>query len=76
MRKIAEVIPGADYLITVRFDNNYAVIIDMKQKLYTARFSELRNKEVYNSATTDGKSILWPGGMSIAITEIKEFIKK
>lgn len=76
MGKITEVILGEDYLVTVRFDNNHSVTIDMNKKLYTARFSELRNMELFNSAKTDGKSILWPGGISIAINEIMEFIKK
>jgi len=76
MRKITEVILGEDYLVTARFDNNHSVTIDMKKKLYTARFSELRNKELFESAKTDGKSIFWPGWISITINEIMEFITK
>lgn len=77
MGKITELILAEDYyLVTVRFDNNHTVTIDMKKKLYTARFSELRNKELFKSAKTDGKSILWPGGLSISINEIMDFITK
>jgi len=76
MRKITEVILSANYLVTVRFDNNQSVNIDMKEKLYTVRFSELRNEQVFNAARTDGKSIHWPGGLSIAISEIMEIITK
>jgi len=76
MRKITEVILSANYLVTVRFDNNQSVNLDMKEKLYTLRFSELRNEQVFNAARTDGKSIHWPGGLSIAISEIMEIITK
>jgi hypothetical protein len=50
------------------------VTIDMKKKLHTARFSELRNKQVFNEARTDGHSVNWPGGISIAISEIMEMV--
>jgi hypothetical protein len=76
MSKITAVVPCADYLLTVRFDNNHAVTMDLKEKLYTARFSELRNKLVFNTAKTDGKSVYWPGGISIAISEIMEIVTK
>lgn len=76
MGKIIEVICEADYTLTVRFDNSHSVTIDMKKKLNTARFSELRNEQVFNAAKTDGKSIHWPGGISIAISEIVEIITK
>lgn len=76
MRKIKEVVLGSDYQVTVHFDNNHSVTIDMNTKLHTARFSELRNRQVFNAARTDGKSIHWPGGISIAISEIMEIVTK
>lgn len=76
MGKIKEIVIGADYQVTVRFDNNHSVTIDMNTKLHTARFSELRNKQVFNAARTDGKSIHWPGGISIAISEIMEIVTR
>lgn len=76
MGKIAEVILGADYLATVRFHNSHSVTIDMKKKLHTVRFSELRNEQVFYAAKTDGKSIYWPGGISITISEIMEIATK
>lgn len=76
MGKIKEVVLGADYLVTIRFENSHSVTIDMSTKLHTARFSELRNKQVFNAARTDGKSIHWPGGISIAISEIMEIVTK
>lgn len=42
MGKIKEIVIGADYQVTVRFDNSHSVTIDMSTRLHTARFSELR----------------------------------
>lgn len=72
--KILQVLPGADYCIIVRFSNSHAVTLNMKSKLRTARFSELSSPEVFELATTDGKAILWGGGISIAISEIIEMV--
>lgn len=72
--KIVEVIPSTDYLVTIRFDNSYSVTIDMKKKLHTVRFSELIDEQLFFLVKADGKAIVWPGGISIAISEIMEMI--
>ena len=76
MRKIVKVDIGADYLITIHFDNGHSLTIDMKKKLQTVRFSELRDEEVFKVAKTDGKSVIWPEGISIAISEIMEIVAR
>ncbi|MBP2628246.1 MAG: hypothetical protein H6Q69_132 [Firmicutes bacterium] len=76
MRRIVEVNVSAEYLVTIHFDNAHSVTIDMKKKLQTARFSELRDEKVFNAAKTDGKSVHWPGGISIVTSEIMEIVTK
>jgi len=76
MAKITQVTPGAGYVLTVRLDNNSVVSIDLKKKLRTVRFSELRDKEVFKGAKTDGKMVYWPGGLSIDVDEILEIANK
>jgi hypothetical protein len=76
MMKIAKVVPNAEHCITVSFDNNHSMILDMKLKLHTARFSGLRSDQVFAAAKTDGKSIHWPGEVSISISEILEIVTK
>lgn len=76
MAKITSVIPGDEYLLTVRLDNNNSVTIDLKKKLLTIRLSELRNKAVFRAAKTDGKVVYWPGGFSLGIDEILEIAGK
>ncbi len=74
--KIFKVVSAADYCITICFDNNHSVTLDMKGKLQTARFSGLRNEQVFRAAQTDGKSVHWPGGTSMAVSEIIELVGK
>ena len=76
MEKITNVIIGEEYQLTIQFDNNQSVTIDMKSKLYTARFSELRNKQLFYMVKTDGKLVYWPDGLSLSINEIMENITK
>lgn len=74
--KIIKAVPADDYCITVFFDNNHAVTLDMKGKLKTVRFSGLRSEQVFRAAQTDGKSLHWPGGISMAASEILELVAK
>jgi Protein of unknown function (DUF2442). len=76
MGKITAVIPGDDYFLTVRLDNNSAVTIDLKKKLFTVRFAELRDKAAFRAAQTDGKAVYWPGGLAVDLDEIMEIAKK
>lgn len=74
--RIADIRTSTDYLITVYFDNQHTAIIDMKQKIHTARFSELSDCTLFSSAKTDGRAILWPNGTSISTSEILEILGK
>jgi hypothetical protein len=76
MGKIIEVIAGDDYLLTVRLENNNIIILNMKKKLHTIRFSEIRDRKVFGLAATDGKAIYWPGGLSLTLNEIMEIAVK
>ena len=76
MEKITEVILGEEYQLTIRFDNHQSVSIDMKNKLHTARFSEIRNKQRFDMVKTDGKLVYWPDGISLSISEIMENVAK
>lgn len=74
--KILTVTPTDDYHIVVCFDNHQSVILDMSEKLLTLRFSGLRNKQTFGAVHTDGKALYWPGGISIASSEVIELILK
>jgi len=67
---IISVQPMENYLMEVRFDNGNAVILDMKSKIQTARFWQLRDKKLFEVATTDGTSIRWNEFTEIYVGEI------
>lgn len=72
--RIVNVTPETEQRITVHFDNHHSVTLDMKGRMHTIRFYGLKNEAVFAAATTDGKSIHWPGEVSIAISEILELV--
>lgn len=74
--KITKAVPADDYCITVWFDNNHSVTLNMKEKLKTIRFASLRREQVFRAARTDAKSLHWPGGISMAVSEILELARK
>jgi hypothetical protein len=76
MGKIMAVIPGDNYRLTVRLDNNNAVTIDLKRKLFTVRFAELRDEAAFRAAATDGEFVYWPGGLAVDLDEIMELAKQ
>lgn len=76
MARIAEVTAGDDYLLTVRLDDGGTVTVDLKRKLFAARFSELRDRQVFAAARSDGKAVHWPGGLSLAVGELMEMAAK
>lgn len=73
---ITEVFPGDDYVLTVRLDNHQDVTIDFTKKLRTLRFGELRTPENFRSAKTDGRSVYWPRGLALNLSEIMELATK
>lgn len=76
MPSIVTIQPLDRYLIEVRFDNGSTIILNMAGKLHTARFRQLRDKKLFESATTDGGSIRWNDLIEISTTEIFEIAKK
>lgn len=76
MGKITAVISGEDYLLTVRLDNGSSVTVDLKKKLFSVRFAELRDEKIFRAAATDGKTVYWPGGLSLDLGEIMEIAAK
>lgn len=67
--------PLEGYRMEVRLDNGNVVILNLESKLRTARFRQLRDKRLFDSATTDGDSIRWNDLVEISITEILEMLQ-
>lgn len=69
---IISVQPLRNFMIQVGFDNGTIVTLNMEHKLNTIRFQQLRDRELFCSAGTDGYSIKWNEFIEISITEIFE----
>lgn len=69
---ITSVQPMRNFMIKVGFDNGTIVTLNMEHKLNTMRFQQLRDRELFCSAVTDGYSIKWNEFIEISITEIFE----
>lgn len=76
MEKITRIVTAPGYQVYVYFENNDIIILDLKEKINTVRFSDLRKLNRFIAASTDGRAVIWPGGISISIGEIKELAKK
>lgn len=76
MARIAGITAGDNYLLTVRLESGGTVTVDLQRKLFTARFSELRDRQVFAAARSDGKAVHWPGGLSLAVGELLEIAAK
>ncbi len=69
---ITSVQPMSNFKIKVKFNNGTVLTLDMKYKLKTIRFQQLRDKGIFCSAITDGYSIRWNEFVEISVTEIFE----
>ncbi len=67
--------PMENYRMEVEFSNGSIVILNLENKLHTIRFSALRDRKLFESATTDGISILWNKMLEISATEVFEIAK-
>lgn len=74
MKKIVSVIAVGNDQIRINFDNDESLLLDMKGKLLTARFSDLQDASRFTAVKTDGRSMFWPGDVSISINELMELI--
>lgn len=70
MSHIKNVIPRKDFKIEVQLDNASTIILNLKDKLETARFGLLSDRSFFSLATTDGNYIKWLDKVEISISEL------
>jgi hypothetical protein len=61
-----------NYLIKVELNDGKTLILNLAYKLNTIRFQQLKDKELFKSATTDGYCIHWNELIELSNTEIFE----
>lgn len=72
MSKIKNVQPMENYLIKVELNDGKTLILNLAYKLNTIRFQQLKDQELFKSATTDGYCIHWNELIELSTTEIFE----
>lgn len=69
--KIAKAKCADGYQLEIYLDNGDRISYDLKPKIVTARFQELRDEEVFRTGyVPDGKRICWKTGAELTLDEI------
>jgi hypothetical protein len=65
-----------NYRLYIELSNENIIIIDLKKKLNTLRFSRLSNYDVFESVRTDGYSLIFDKGrIIISFAEIMDILQ-
>ncbi|MDD4842913.1 MAG: DUF2442 domain-containing protein [Anaerotignum sp.] len=73
---IISIQPMSNYTIKVKFDNGTTLILDMKAKLKTMRFQQLKDKNLFCRAVADKYCIRWNEYIELSVKEIFEIAQK
>ena len=73
---IKSVIPKDDFKIEVQIDNDCTIILSLKSRLETVRFSLLSKEKFFCLVTTDGNYIRWLNKVEISISELFLMVQK
>lgn len=72
MLKILDVSAGDLYLLKIKFNNGTTLILNLENKVKTARFRQLMDKELFQRVNSDGFSIRWNELTEISVAEAFE----
>jgi len=59
-----------NYLIEVTFDNGEVKVFDVKPYIKGAWYGQLEGINYFNSAATDGYTVVWPNGQDLCPDEL------
>lgn len=62
---VKEVVPGADYVLSVVFDNGERGVLDMKEFLDFGVFRRLRDQEAFRRVRVAFDTIEWDAGVDL-----------
>jgi hypothetical protein len=75
MAFITSVVPLNDWRLFVEMETGSVIVVDMSRKLDTARYSDLRNPELFRSVTTDGDVVSWGSGrVTVTARELMDVV--
>lgn len=61
VRMVRRATPLDNYRLLLEFETGSSITVDLSDKLYTARFAELKDEAVFRDVKTDGERIIWGG---------------
>ena len=76
MSRIMSLTPKEDYHLEVVLDNGSSVTLNFMNRLHTARFGMLTDKEFFCCVSTDGKYIRWDNKVEISLNEVIQFLQR
>lgn len=76
MRHIKSVKPNKAYCLEIALDNGSSIILNLKDKLETIRFSDLKDHAFFCKAETDGICIRWGNTVEISLQEAFQLAQK
>jgi len=62
---VREVIPGDDYLMTVKFDNGEKGVLDMKPVLDCGIFTRIKDNDAFKRVHVAFDTIEWDSGVDL-----------
>ena len=66
-------LPG--YRLHIEMESGSLVIVDLSQKLGTAKYAELADETLFQTATTDGDYVIWGDGrVRLTVYELMEVV--
>lgn len=76
MCRIIKVKPMENYHLEVQLDSGSSVILNLKDRLNTARFMMISDTDIFQRASTDGSYIRWDNKVEISVNEVFQLAKK
>ena len=64
---IRSVMPLSDWRLLVEMETDSVIVVDLRRKLATARYGDLKDPRLFRSVITDGEGVSWGGGR-VAVT--------
>jgi hypothetical protein len=75
MGYIKSVRPLPGYRLHMEMESGSLVIVDLSQKLGTAKYAELADETLFQTATTDGDYVIWGDGrVRLTVYELMEVV--
>ncbi|MBL3592327.1 MAG: DUF2442 domain-containing protein [Synergistaceae bacterium] len=75
MAFIRSIVPLNDWRLFVEMETGSVVVVDVSRKLDTARYGDLRDRELFRSVVTDGDVISWDHGrVTVTARELMDVV--